>query len=61
MVLEPSGEFEASDIFANKVTRKYLDVGLMVRATGIGCWLLISTIYIVISNATSGRKILQKI
>ncbi|HET7389974.1 MAG TPA: hypothetical protein VFJ51_04045 [Nitrososphaeraceae archaeon] len=33
---EPSGEFEALDIFANKIKEKYLDVGMAIHGTGIG-------------------------
>jgi hypothetical protein len=34
--LEPSGEFEALDIFANKVTRKNIDLVMIIHGTGIG-------------------------
>ena len=36
MDLEPSGELEALDIFANKVTRKNIDLVMITHGTGIG-------------------------
>ena len=33
--LEPFGEFEALDIFANKVTRKNIDLVMIIHGTGI--------------------------
>ena len=34
--LEPSEEFEALDIFANKVTMKNIDLVMIIHGTGIG-------------------------